>query len=349
MKKSQPVATLSAHEARAEHARLGEEIAAHDRRYYQDDAPTISDADYDALRRRYEALEAAFPELATTESLTPQGRRGAGGKIRQGETRRADALARQCVLRGGSPRIRRARAALSRPCRGRAARLHRGAEDRRPLLFAALRKGPARQAATRGDGFEGEDVTANIRTIGDIPHRLQGERARGARGARRGLHGARGFRRAQRAPGSARTSRSSPIRATPPPARCASSTRAITAARPLRFFAYAWGEASELPAKTQMGVIEAFARFGLPVNPLTTLCARRRGNAGALPRHRSRSARRSATTSTASSTRSTTSVCRSGSASSRARRAGRSRINFPPNARRRSCGTSRSRSAAPAR
>ncbi|MBM3625744.1 MAG: NAD-dependent DNA ligase LigA, partial [Alphaproteobacteria bacterium] len=65
-----PVEQLTPLEARAEHARLHEEIAAHDRRYYQEDAPTISDADYDALRLRYEALERAFPELATGESLT---------------------------------------------------------------------------------------------------------------------------------------------------------------------------------------------------------------------------------------------------------------------------------------
>ena len=70
MKQPAPLESLSAAQARREHARLGEEIAAHDRRYYTEDAPTISDAEYDALRQRYEALEAAFPELATPESLT---------------------------------------------------------------------------------------------------------------------------------------------------------------------------------------------------------------------------------------------------------------------------------------
>ena len=176
MKKSQPVATLSAHEARAEHARLGEEIAAHDRRYYQDDAPTISDADYDALRRRYEALEAEFPRLATKESLARKVGAAAGGKIRQAETRRADALARQYFLRGGSPRIRRARAALSRP--GRRAPLAFTAEPKIDGLSCSLRyeNGGLVSAATRGDGFEGEDVTANVRTIAEIPQRLQAAR-----------------------------------------------------------------------------------------------------------------------------------------------------------------------------
>ena len=65
MKQPAPIESLSAAQARREHARLGEEIAAHDRRYYTDDAPTVSDAEYDALRQRYEALEAAFPGLAT--------------------------------------------------------------------------------------------------------------------------------------------------------------------------------------------------------------------------------------------------------------------------------------------
>src|ERR1700722_4154570 len=70
MKKPAPIESLGEAQARREHARLGEEIGAHDRRYYTEDAPTVSDADYDSLRRRYEAIEAAFPELATPESLT---------------------------------------------------------------------------------------------------------------------------------------------------------------------------------------------------------------------------------------------------------------------------------------
>ena len=70
MKKPAPIESLSEAQARREHARLGEEIAAHDKRYYTEDAPIVSDAEYDVLRLRYEALEAAFPELATPESLT---------------------------------------------------------------------------------------------------------------------------------------------------------------------------------------------------------------------------------------------------------------------------------------
>jgi DNA ligase (NAD+) len=94
MKKPTPLESLGETQARREHARLGEEIAAHDRRYYTEDAPTISDADYDALRRRYEAIEAAFPALATPDSLTEK---IGAGEIRESAPSRADAFARQCV------------------------------------------------------------------------------------------------------------------------------------------------------------------------------------------------------------------------------------------------------------
>ena len=103
----------------------------------------------------------------------------------------------------------------------------------------------------------------------------------------------------------------------------------ITASRPLAFFAYAWGEVSEPFAATQFGAIEALRALRPAGQSADQTLPVGRGDAGALPRHRGRSARRSATTSTASSTRSTISRCRSGSASSRARRAGRSRTSFP--------------------
>ena len=217
-----PPEKLSPEAARVEHARLGAEIAGHDRRYHGEDAPTISDAEYDALRRRYGALEAALPELADAGLADAQGRRGAGGGIRQGPPRRADAVARQRLRRRRGRGILRPRAPLPRPERRRAARLHRRAEDRRPLLLAALR---ARQARPGGD--------ARRRLRGRGRHRQRAHdrrdpadarrRARRARGARRSLYGQRRFRRAQRAPAGGRQAGSSPIRATPPPARCASS------------------------------------------------------------------------------------------------------------------------------
>ena len=175
-------------------------------------------------------------------------------------------------------------------------------------------------------------------------------RARRHRGARRGLHGARRFRRAQRAPGRRRASRSSPIRATPPPARCASSTPRSPPSGRCKFFAYAWGEAQRAARRRRRtGAIDAFRALRPAGQSADAALPLGGGDARRIIAPSKRSARRSATTSTASSTRSTTSRCSSGSASSRARRAGRSRTSFPPSGRRRSSRRSRSRSAAPAR
>ena len=272
MKKSQPVAILSAHEAGAEHARLGEEIAAHDRRYYQDDAPTISDADYDALRRRYEALEAEFPQLATKDSLA-----------RKVGAAPAEKFAK---LKHAVPMLSLGNVFSEEEVREFVARVRRflGLAEDAPLAFTAepkidglscslrYEKGRLVSAATRGDGFEGEDVTANIRTIGEVPHRLNGEAPE--------VIEARGEVYMAHADFAALNERQAlakkPVFANPRNAAAGSLRQldsSITAGRPLRFFAYAWGEASELPARTQMGVIEAFADFGLPVNPLTRVCS----------------------------------------------------------------------------
>ena len=129
---------LAPDDARAEHDALGREIAEHDRRYYEEDAPTVSDAEYDALRQRYEALEARFPELRTSREPDPKGRRQGLGEIRQGAPSRADAVARQRLRRGGRARVRRAHPALPRLRPGGAARLHGRAEDRRPVAEPAL-------------------------------------------------------------------------------------------------------------------------------------------------------------------------------------------------------------------
>jgi DNA ligase (NAD+) len=272
MKKSSPVAALSPLEARVEHARLGEEIAAHDRRYYQDDAPTISDADYDALRRRYEALEAQFPELATRESLT-----------RKVGAAPAEKFAK---VKHAVPMLSLGNVFSQEEVHEFVARVRRflGLSEDAPLAFTAepkidglscslrYEKGRLVSAATRGDGFEGEDVTANIRTIGEVPHRLKDHApdVLEARGEVYMAHADFAVLNERQALAQ------KPIFANPRNAAAGSLRQldaGITAERPLRFFTYAWGEASELPAKTQMGVIEAFARLGLPVNPLTRLCS----------------------------------------------------------------------------
>jgi DNA ligase (NAD+) len=271
MKEPVSIESLTAAQARREHARLGEEIAAHDRRYYTEDAPTVSDAEYDALRQRYEALEAAFLELATPDSLAKKV--GAAPSEKFAKVRhRVPALSLGNVFREEevaefAARVRRFLGL------GPEAPLAITAEPKIDGLSCSLRyeSGKLVQAATRGDGYEGEDVTANVRTIGEIPHALKGTapdilEVRGevymahadfaALNARQGAAGKTIF-------ANPRNAAAGSLRQLDP---------AITAQRPLHFFAYAWGEVSALPASTQMGMIAAFKNFGFPVNPLMALC-----------------------------------------------------------------------------
>ena len=162
---------------RRPHARLTAEILEHDKRYYQHDRPTISDADYDALRARYNAIEARFPDLRTLESLSlkvgaaPTGR---FKKVRHAVAMLSldNAFAEQDVV-DFVARIRRfLKLADDEP-------IAFSAEPKIDGLSMSLRyqNGALVTAATRGDGSEGEDVTANIRTLHDVPQRLKGKRA----------------------------------------------------------------------------------------------------------------------------------------------------------------------------
>jgi len=275
MKKPKPssdiAGSMSLEDARAEHARLGEEIAGHDARYYRDDAPTLSDADYDALRRRYEALEAEFPDLATPDSLTT--RVGAAPSEKFAKVRhKVPMLSLGNVFSDDEvgdfvARVRRFLGLAAD------APLAVTAEPKIDGLSCSLRyeKGAFVQAATRGDGFEGEDVTANVRTIGEIPQKLAGHppdilEIRGEIYMQHAEFAALNERQAQ----AGKTVFANPRNA------AAGSLRqldpSITAQRPLHFFAYAWGEASNLPAETQMGMVQAFKSYGMPVNPLMALC-----------------------------------------------------------------------------
>ena len=193
-------AKLTLAKARTEHARLGAEIAEHDRRYHGEDQPTISDAEYDELRRRYTALEAAFPALAGAES----------------ENRKVGAPPSEkfAKVRHAAPMLSLGNIFADEEVEEFTARVRRflGLGDGAPLdvvaepkidgLSCSLRyeNGELVRAATRGDGYEGEDVTANVRAVQAIPQRLQG-RAEDFRGSRRSLHAPCRFRRAQRPPG----------------------------------------------------------------------------------------------------------------------------------------------------
>lgn len=267
----QPVNTLTPFEAQAEHSALGEDIAAHDRRYFQDDAPTISDAEYDALRQRYNALETAFPHLKSAASLSEKV--GASPSSRFGKIRHAVpmlSLANAFSPEDVTDFVARIRRFLDLPAE---APLAFTAEPKIDGLSCSLRyeNGVLVHAATRGDGFEGEDVTANVRTIASIPHRLPAgvpavAEVRGEIYLSHDDFAAINVRQLEAG---------EKVFANPRNAAAGSLRQldaSITASRPLKFFAYAWGEMSAMPAETQSGMVAAFGRWGLPINARMAVC-----------------------------------------------------------------------------
>jgi DNA ligase (NAD+) len=271
--KSEPsVADLTEKQAKAEHAQLAARIAGHDRRYYQEDAPTVSDAEYDALRRRYNAIEARFPQLRTAESLTEHV--GAAPSARFAKVRHAvpmlsldNAFAEDDV----ADFVGRIRRFLRLPDDED---IVFNAEPKIDGLSMSLRyqDGELITGATRGDGSEGEDVTANVKTLADIPHRLKGRGVPSVCEVRGEVymtkHAFLALNKRQAEIGgqvfaNPRNSAAGSLRQKDP---------TITASRPLGFFAYAWGEMSEMPADTQSGMIKWFERCGFKTNPLTKLC-----------------------------------------------------------------------------
>ena len=264
------VSSLSEIEGSQEHARLATEIARHDGLYYTNDAPEITDAAYDALRVRLLALEARFPNLASTAS--PTQRVGAApaegfGKVRHGVPMLSlgNAFGDEDVTEFVE-RVAKFLAATA---------ITFTAEPKIDGLSISIRyeNGALISAATRGDGAEGENVTANVRTINEIPHLLKGEDVPAVIDVRGEIYlGHADFA----ALNAAQAAKDEKIFANPRNAAAGSLRQldtSVTAGRPLRFFAYTWGEASSLPAGTQLGVIDAYRRWGLPVNPLTRLCA----------------------------------------------------------------------------
>ncbi len=263
-----PVESLTLDEAKDEHDLLVREIKRHDRLYYQDDQPEISDADYDRLRLRTEALEARFPSLITAES--PTQKVGAAPSEKFAKVRHSvRMLSLGNVFRDEDVEefVTRVRRFLKL---GADAPLNFTAENKIDGLSVSLRyeRGELVVAATRGDGSEGEDVTSNVRTISQIPNVLKGRnipRVFEVRGEVYLSHAdfAKLNQRQLKAGGK--------IFANPRNAAAGSLRQldpAITAARPLRFFSWGWGEASELPADTNHGVLEAIASWGFLMPPL---------------------------------------------------------------------------------
>ncbi len=264
------VDALTAEEAAREWGLIAAAMARANRAYHTLDEPEISDADYDALKRRLMAIEARFPVLRHAESPTQTV--GAEpsetfAKVRHGVRMLSlenafepseigefdDRIRRYLNLSAGAP-------------------LLYTAEPKIDGLSLSLRyeRGRLVQAATRGDGETGENVTANARTVRDIPERLaEAPEVLEVRGEVYMSHDDFAALNARAAEAGEKTFAN-------PRNAAAGSLRqldaGVTASRPLRFFAYAWGAHSEPLADTQMGAIARLAALGFSTNPLTRLC-----------------------------------------------------------------------------
>ena len=269
---TKPVGTLTEPEATRELQRLAAEIARHDQLYHAQDAPEISDAAYDALVARNAEIEKRFPDLVREDS--PSRRVGAAplpafGKIRHDVPMLSLGNAFEGQEIGDfADRVRRfLRVPPSEP-------LEFLAEPKIDGLSISIRYEHGRlvQAATRGDGTTGENVTANVKTIADIPHTLKGRGVPDLIDIRGEIYLSHAdFRKLNASQAEA----GDKVFANPRNAAAGSLRQldaGITARRPLKFFSYAWGAASGLPAETQAGVVDAFERWGLPVNPLRRVC-----------------------------------------------------------------------------
>ncbi|RUW50101.1 NAD-dependent DNA ligase LigA [Mesorhizobium sp. M1A.F.Ca.ET.072.01.1.1] len=263
-----PVDSLSESEAAEELKRLAAEIAEHDRRYHMEDAPTISDAEYDALARRNLAIEGRFPDLVREDSPS----RRVGAPPAEGFTKVRHAvpmlsLAKAYTDQDVADFIERGRRFFDRD---KDLDIAFTAEPKIDGLSASLRyeNGIFVQGATRGDGAVGEDITANLKTIADIPKKLQGS------GWPEVIE-IRGEVYMTYAEFEALKQRSAAIGGQDyvnPRNTAAGSLRqkdpAVTASRNLKFFAYAWGYTTADPAPTQYGSVQKFKEWGFKVSPL---------------------------------------------------------------------------------
>ena len=267
------IESLTEADAANELMRLAKAIAHHNKLYHAEDSPEISDADYDALVRRNNALEAAFPHLIRADSPN----RLVGAAVEASPLAKITHAQRMMSLDNAfadedvAEFVARVRRFLNLP---EDAEVALTAEDKIDGLSCSLRyeRGKLVQAATRGDGSVGEDVTANVRTIADIPQELDG--------AVPDVFEIRGEVYMAKADFAALNARLLAEADDPEKARqfanprnaAAGSLRqkdaSVTASRPLRFLAHGWGEVSDLPETTQFAMVQRIAAWGVPVSPL---------------------------------------------------------------------------------
>ncbi len=246
---------------------LSLEIKANDALYYQEDAPILSDAEYDALRHELIELEAQFPHLIAKDSPTQDvGAKPSGkfGKIEH--TVAMLSLDNAFTDEDVTDFCSRVKRFLSLP---EDAPMAFTAEPKIDGLSAALRyeQGVLVTGATRGDGRMGEDVTANLRTVNNIPHQLKGRGWPDVVEVRGEVYIDHADFEAMNAAqlGAGKEPYKNPRNAAAGSLRQIDS--AVTATRPLKFFAYTWGEISAPISETQMGVVERFAQWGFDTNP----------------------------------------------------------------------------------
>jgi DNA ligase (NAD+) len=273
-----PVEALTEEEARDELARLAEEIGRHDRLYYTEAAPEVSDADYDTLRYRNTAIEARFPELIRADS--PSRRVGAAPATGFAKvTHSRPMLSLENAFEDTD--VREFFAGIRNFFRRTATEamvaeevIEIMAEPKIDGLSIGLtyRQGRLVQGATRGDGVTGENVTANLRTLATIPEALAGKEWPELIEIRGEVYLERaGFF----ALNEERAAAGEPVFANPRNAAAGSLRQldsSITARRPLKFFAYAWGEASASFARTHDEALARFRGWGFTVNPRSRLC-----------------------------------------------------------------------------
>ena len=259
---------LSETDAKGELDRLHELLSAADRAYFENDAPDITDAEYDGMKRRYLAIEGAFPDLKRPDSLSEK---VAGAPVEGFAKDRHDvpmlSLAKAYEDQDVVDFAERGRRFFERD---KDLELVFTAEPKIDGLSASLRyeKGALVRGATRGDGTVGEDITENLKTIKDIPHKLKGT------GWPKTIE-IRGEVYMTYAEFQALKARSAAIGGQDyvnPRNTAAGSLRqkdpSITASRNLRFFAYAWGFTTEEPAPTQYDAVQKFSAWGFKISPL---------------------------------------------------------------------------------